>query len=274
MEMIKAENLVHSYLHEGSKHRSLDDFSLDVRGGELVAVLGHNGCGKTTLARHLNVLLPLQGGKLSIAGYDAANPDKIWQIRKSCGMVFQNPDNQFVSSYVEEDIAFAPRNFGTVEEEIPERVKKALAEVGMSGYERRSPQLLSGGQKQRIAIAGVLAADPDIMIFDEVTSMLDPQGRREVLMTVKKLHEAGKTIIMISHYVEEAVMADRVVLMHDGRKIADGEPREVLSNRELMREAGLTPPFPVRVYYDLLDAGAELERCPLNIEELVDEICL
>ncbi len=273
VEMIEAKELTYSYDFEGSEKRSLDGISLTVKRGELVAVLGHNGCGKTTLARHLNALLPIQGGELTVAGNDARDENRVWQIRKSCGMVFQNPDNQFVSSFVEEDIAFAPRNFGTAEEEIPARVKAALAEVDMAGYERRSPQLLSGGQKQRIAIAGVLAADPDIMVLDEVTAMLDPQGRREVLDTVRRLHESGKTIVMISHYIEEAVFADRVVLVHDGQKLAEGTPREMLTDLELMRRTGLTPPLAVQAYYDLLDAGVKPDICPLTLEELVDEVC-
>ena len=260
VEMINAKELVYSYDYEGSERRSLDGISLTVKRGELVAVLGRSGCGKTTLARHLNALLPMQGGVLTVAGNDARDENRVWQIRKSCGMVFHNPDNQFVSSFVEEDIAFAPRNFGMSEEDIPARVKEALAAVGMAGYERRSPQLLSGGQKQRIAIAGV-------------TAMLDPQGRREVLDTVRRLHESGKTIVMISHYAEETVSADRVVLMHDGRKLAEGTPREILTDRELMHRAGLTTPLAVRAYYDLLDAGVKLDICPLTQEELVDEVC-
>lgn len=273
MEMINANELVYAYDEQDGARRSLDGISLTVDKGELVAVLGHNGCGKTTLARHLNALLPVQEGELTVAGCDARDENRVWQIRKSCGMVFQNPDNQFVSSFVEEDIAFGPRNFGADEADIPEKVKSALAAVGMAGFERRSPQLLSGGQKQRIAIAGVLATDPDIMVFDEVTSMLDPQGRHEVLDTIKRLHAAGKTIVMISHYIEEAVFADRVVLVHDGRKLAEGAPRDMLTDLELLRRTGLTPPLSVQVYYDLLDAGVKLELCPLTIEELVDEIC-
>lgn len=273
MEMINANELVYAYDEQDGARRSLDGISLTVDKGELVAVLGHNGCGKTTLARHLNALLPVQEGELTVAGCDARDENRVWQIRKSCGMVFQNPDNQFVSSFVEEDIAFGSRNFGADEADIPEKVRSALAAVGMAGFERRSPQLLSGGQKQRIAIAGVLATDPDIMVFDEVTSMLDPQGRQEVLDTIKRLHAAGKTIVMISHYIEEAVFADRVVLVHDGRKLAEGAPRDMLTDLELLRRTGLTPPLSVQVYYDLLDAGVKLDLCPLTIEELVDEIC-
>jgi len=188
-------------------------------------------------------------------------------------MVFQNPDNQFVSSVVEEDVAFGPRNFGVPEEDIAERVRAALETVGMSGFEKRATSLLSGGQKQRVAIAGVLATDPDIMVFDEVTAMLDPAGRAEVLATIKRLHASGKTIVMITHYVEEAVFADKVVLMHDGQKLAEGTPREMLTDLELLRATGINPPMAVRAYYDLKNAGVALSRCPLTNAELVDELC-
>lgn len=273
MYNIEAANLTYSYLYEGSKHRSLDNVSFSVKNGEFVAVLGHNGCGKTTLARHLNALLPVQEGELRVAGLDARAKINLWKIREACGMVFQNPDNQFVSSLVEEDIAFGLRNFGTLEEDIPGIVAKALAAVGMEGFELRSPQLLSGGQKQRIAIAGVLAVDPDIIVFDEVTSMLDPEGRREVLATIEKLHKQGKTIVMISHYIEEAVNADRIMLIHDGAILGQGTPEETLTDMDLLRRTGLTPPMAVKAYYDLKAAGVELPRCPLTKEELVEALC-
>ncbi len=271
--MIRADKLTYSYHFAGSKHKTLDEFSLTVRSGELVALLGHNGCGKTTFARHCNALLPLQEGTLTVAGLDASRTANLWQIRQSCGMVFQNPDNQFVSSIVEEDIAFGLRNFGTPEEEIPDRIREALELVGMAGFEKRSPHLLSGGQKQRIAIAGVLAVRPDILILDEVTAMLDPQGRREVLDTVQQLRRRRTTILMISHYIEEAVFADRVALVHDGQLLAEGTPREMLTDLELLKRTGLTPPAAVRAYYDLKAAGVHLDRCPLTGEELVEELC-
>lgn len=271
MNIIEAKSLRYSY--DNSARLALNEVSLTVAPGELVAILGRNGSGKTTFACHLNALLPVQSGELTVTCFDARDEQRIWQIRKSCGMVFQNPDNQFVSSNVEEELAFGMRNFGVSEESISERVSAALAEVGLAGFERRAPQLLSGGQKQRVAIAAVLATDPDIMVFDEATSMLDPQGRSEVLDTIRKLHERGKTIVMISHYIEEAVMADKVVLLDGGRKIAEGSPREVLTQPELMAQAGLSLPFPVRVYYDLAEAGVKLDTIPLTIDELVEEVC-
>ena len=273
MQAIRAEHLSYSYETDGIRCRALKDISLQLRQGEFVAVLGHNGSGKSTLARHLNALIPLQEGELTVAGLDVRRKENLWEIRRACGMVFQNPDNQFVSSVVEEELAFGPRNFGVSEEELPERIRDALATVGMSGFERRTPQLLSGGQRQRIAIAGVLASRPEILIFDEVTAMLDPEGRQEVLAAIRRLHEAGKTVLMISHYVEEAVSADRVVLIHDGEVLAQGTPRELLTDPELLRRTGLTPPMPVRAYYDLRSVGVRLPFCPLTKEELVEALC-
>jgi len=271
--VIRAEKLIHSYAFEGSTQRSLDELSLSVEPGEFLAILGHNGCGKSTLARHINALLEVQSGELTVASLDARQRMNVWKIREKVGMVFQNPDNQFVSSVIEEDLAFGPRNFGVPENEIPERIRAALAAVGMGGFEKHSPHLLSGGQKQRVAIAGVLAVNPDIMIFDEVTAMLDPEGRRDVLDTIARLHGSGKTIIMISHYIEEAVNADRVALIHDGKLLAAGTPREMLTDLDLLRRTGLTAPVPVRLYHDLKARGRELPFCPLTERELVDALC-
>ena len=273
MDFITAENLIHSYAFAGSKHRSLDEISLSVKKGEWVTILGKNGCGKTTLARHLNALLPVQGGTLTVAGLDVSDKNNMWAVRGKCAMVFQNPDNQFVSSLIEEDVSFGPRNFGVPEDEIVERVKWALSAVGMSGFEKHSPHMLSGGQKQRIAIAGVLAIKPDIIIFDEVTSMLDPIGRKEVLSAVQSLHAQGHTILMISHYVEEAVFSDTVMIMNSGRIAAKGSPQKILTDMQLLESAGLCAPLPVKMYYDLLERGIRLNGCPLTNEELVGELC-
>ena len=273
MKAVEAENLIFSYVSPNSKTKSLSDISLTIEKGEFVAVLGENGSGKTTLARHFNALLPVQSGKLIVAELDASDKSKVWEIRKNCGMVFQNPDNQFVSSLVEEDVAFAPRNFGVSENEIPKRVKNALETVGLAGFEKRSSHMLSGGQKQRVAIAGVLSCKPDIIIFDEATAMLDPEGRREVLKTIRTLHNLGHTIIMISHYVEEAVSADRIILIKNGRIVADGKPKEVLTDLSLLHTAGLEPPVAVKAYNDLKKRGITLSECPLTNEELVGELC-
>ena len=271
--MIQAKDLTYSYRFEGSKYKTLDGFTLNVDPGELVVILGHNGSGKTTFARHCNALLTMQGGSLTVRGMDAKDRKKLWEVRRTCGMVFQNPDNQFVSSVVEEDLAFGLRNFGTPEEEIPAKIEAALRLVGMEGFEKRSPHLLSGGQKQRIAIAGVLAVEPELLVLDEVTAMLDPEGRREVLSTVQSLHKQGKTIVMISHYIEEAVLADRVVMVHDGKVVDEGPPAEILTDMHVLEKVGMLPPVTVQLYYDLKAAGVKLNLCPLSMEELVEEVC-
>lgn len=270
---IKAEGLTHSYISEDRITLSLSDVSFRVDKGDFVAVLGHNGCGKTTLARHINALIPLQEGRLFVAGLDASNQACIREIRKNCQMVFQNPDNQFVSSLISEDIAFGMRNFGTDESLIPSKVTEALHIVGMDGYENCSPHSLSGGQKQLIALAGILALNPDIIIFDEVTSMLDPESREKILAIIESLHSQGQTIIMISHLVEEAVNADKVILMNKGKIIGQGSPSEILTDAMLLAEASLTPPIPVKAYYDLKKAGIVLPECPLTTRQLAEEIC-
>lgn len=271
--MITAKDLTFSYDYSNSR-RSLDNASIKVKKGELVAVLGHNGCGKSTLIKHFNALLEVQKGELTVAGLDAKDEANTVKLRRTVGMVFQNPDTQFVSSIVEEDVAFGLENYGVSYDEIPKRVSEALNAVGMTGYEKRSPSMLSGGQKQRVALAGVLAVEPDILVFDEVTSMLDPDGRREVLSAIKRLHEEKrKTIVMITHYIDEAVFADRVYFMHNGKMLASGSPREMLTDLELLKSTGLTPPLPVRMYYDLMEKGIVLPFCPLTNEELTEAIC-
>lgn len=271
--MIEAENIIFSYASDGKRKRALRGLSFHVHRGEYAVILGHNGCGKSTLLRHLNALLPLQSGELTVAGIDASDPAEIWKLRRRVGMVFQNPDNQFVSSIVGEDVAFGLENYQVPRDEIPERVSAALRAVGMEGFEKRAPHTLSGGQKQRAALAGVLALEPEILLFDEVTSMLDPEGRAEVLGAMRRLHEDGKTVVAVTHYIEEAVQADTVWLMHDGKMLAHGSPREMLTQPELLAQTGLEPPVPVRLYYDLLNAGFELPYCPLMNKEFAEELC-
>lgn len=271
--MIEAENIIFSYASDGKRKRALRGLSFHVHRGEYAVILGHNGCGKSTLLRHLNALLPLQSGELTVAGIDASDPAEIWKLRRRVGMVFQNPDNQFVSSIVGEDVAFGLENYQVPRDEIPERVSAALRAVGMEGFEKRAPHTLSGGQKQRAALAGVLALEPEILLFDEVTSMLDPEGRAEVLGAMRRLHEDGKTVVAVTHYIEEAVQADTVWLMHDGKMLAHGSPREMLTQPELLAQTGLEPPVPVRLYYDLLNAGFELPYCPLTNKGFAEELC-
>ena len=275
MGILKIKNLIHDYIdeEEDSKFRAIDNVSFDVEAGQFITILGHNGSGKSSLAKHINALLMPTEGSVWIDGIETTNEERVLDIRQTAGMVFQNPDNQFVSSLVEEDIAFGLENYDTPIDKIPQKVHDALGLVGMCGFEKRAPHTLSGGQKQRVALAGVLAMEPDIVVFDEATSMLDPIGRGEVLKSMKELKRLGKTVIAITHYVEEAVLADKVFLMNQGRVLACGTAREILTDRRLMREAGLIPPFPVRLYYDLWDNGIYLERCPLTNQELVEELC-
>lgn len=272
MNIIEAKNISHSYFIGNKRVNSLDNISFDIDKGEFVALLGKNGCGKSTLAKHINALIPLQNGNLTVAQYNAKDPNAVWKIRKSCGMVFQNPDNQFVSSIVEEDIKFGLKNFGL--DYSDEIVKSALELVDMPGYERRNINSLSGGQKQRIALAGVLAIKPDIIILDEATTMLPPNGRADVLNIIKKLHaQTDTTFLMITQYIDEAVIAGRVLIMSDGKIVADGTPKNILSDIELLQNTGLKPPLPVSIYNDLYSRGIKLSECPLNNEELVEQLC-
>lgn len=273
MNAVTGKQISFTYPYSGNRTRALSDISFTIEKGEFIAVLGENGCGKSTLAKHINALLPLQKGELTVFHINAGDETKLWELRRLCGMVFQNPDNQFVSSIVEEDVAFGLQNYNVPEEEIPEKVDHALSLVGMQDFKRRSPHTLSGGQKQRAAMAGVLAVDPDILLFDEATSMLDPKGRNEVLSCLKKLHSMGKTILMITHYAEEAVFADRIFLMQGGTILKTGTPRQILTDLPLLKKARLTPPVPVKLYYDLQKEGIFLSRCPLTNEELVEELC-
>ena len=278
--MIKGSRLGFSYFWDGESIPVFEQANIELKEGEWTAILGCNGCGKSTLVRLMNGLLPLQDGNLSVNGINAGNPANKWELCRVCGMVFQNPDNQFVSSVLEEDIAFGLENAQVPEREVTSKVKEALELVGLEGYEKRSPSSLSGGQKQRAALAGVLALNPEILIFDEATSMLDPKGRREVLAEMKKLRDCGKTVVMITHDVEEAVLADQVILMGcpNGQKnpntvLAQGSVREILTDSRLLIQVGIVPPMAVRMYEDLKLAGIELNRCPLTKEELAEALC-
>lgn len=261
------------YEENGREEPTLKDVNLHVKKGEFVALLGHNGSGKSTLARLLNAQMLPQEGEILILGMNTRIEEKIWSIRSHCGMVFQNPDNQIVASIVEEDVAFGPENLGIPNPELRQRVDAALAATGMTPYKRREPYKLSGGQKQRVAIAGVLAMLPECIIMDEPTAMLDPIGRREIMDTIHMLnHEQNKTIILITHNMEEAVEADRIVVLSEGEIVLEGTPKEVFSDVETMRRLELDVPQVTEVGYRLRQAGFDVPGDCLRIEELVQAL--
>ena len=250
-----------------------DGLSLNIREGSFVAVLGRNGCGKSTLAKHMNAILLPEGGSVRVFGMDTSSEDLL-NIRRTVGMVFQNPDNQMVANVVEEDVAFAPENLGVPPDEIRRRVDAALAAVGMSEYREHAPHLLSGGQKQRVAIAGVIAMQPRCIVLDEPTAMLDPQGRAEVLSTIETLNrEKGITVVLITHHMTEAVRAERVIVLHEGGVLADGTPKEVFPQVELLQNAGLDVPATTRLLYELNRQGASLPLDALSTEECAQALC-
>lgn len=271
--VIQAEHIDYSYPEENTAP-ALQDINFCAQKGEFIAFIGGNGSGKTTFARHINGLLKIRKGTLKTAGFDVSNPDCLWELRKHCGMVFQNPDNQFVSPLIEEDTAFGLENYDWPPGEIPGLVHKALEQVGLAGYEKKSPSMLSGGQKQKLALAGVLVMKPDIVIFDEATSMLDPCGKAEVMNEIRKMHaEKNKTLIIITHSAEEAAQADRILVFNKGRIVADGKPCDIFSDEKLLQSAGLEPPLSVRFYLDLKKNGIELTSCPLTVDELAEQLC-
>ena len=267
--ILRTENLTFRYTtEEGAAPTVLDGVSLSVRSGEFVAVLGHNGSGKSTLAKHFNAILLPTVGKVYVDGMDTCGEDHLLDIRRRVGMVFQNPDNQIVASVVEEDVAFGPENLGVPSGEIRERVDEALAAVGMTEYARHAPHLLSGGQKQRVAIAGVLAMRPECIVLDEPTAMLDPVGRKEVLDTVRRLNrEAGITVVLITHHMDEAAQADRLIVMHDGHIMADGRPEQVFQNVDGLRSLGLEVPEPVALLYELRQSGVDVPLTALTVDQ-------
>ncbi len=269
--IIQVQSVCFSYAAEEGKKPAeplFDHLSLEFEEGSFTAVLGHNGSGKSTLSRLLNGLLLPQSGRVLAAGYDAADEENALAVRKTVGLVFQNPDNQIVSSIVEEDVAFGPENLGLPPEEIRRRVDEALRQVDMTDYRTHSTSRLSGGQKQRVAIAGMLAMHPRCLVLDEPTAMLDPRGRREVLQTVRRLNrEAGMTVIWITHYMEEAALADRCVVMQKGGVLLDGTPAEVFARRQVLQSAGLDMPPACRLAFALADVGLPLPCLPLTEED-------
>ena len=273
--MIETRELTFIYPAEEGREASaaLRDVSLQIEAGSFVVVLGHNGSGKSTLAKHFNAVLLPSGGSVWVEDMDTRDEALLLEIRRRVGMVFQNPDNQIVANVVEEDVAFAPENLGVPTEEIRRRVDDALAAVGMGEYPRHAPHLLSGGQKQRIAIAGVIAMEPEYIVLDEATAMLDPVGRRDVLKTVHKLNrERGITVVLITHHMDEAVDADRVIVMNDGTVVMDGAPREIFRRVEELHQLGLASPETVELLYDLNAHGMDLPLDAITVEECADAI--
>jgi len=271
--LIEIQNV--SYAYEDAAAKALNNVSLTINDGEFVAVVGHNGSGKSTLAKHLNALLLPTEGKVLVDGMDTADEADTLSIRQRVGMVFQNPDNQLVTTIVEEDVAFGPENIGVPGNEIRTRVDRALAAVGMEKYAHSAPNMLSGGQKQRIAIAGMLAMQPKVLVLDEATAMLDPKGRRDIIDLVTKLHkENGITVVMITQYMEEAIGADRVAVMSGGELILEGTPKEVFSQDELLHKHRLDVPVMQQLANRLNARGANLPKSILSVEEMAQAICL
>ena len=279
-EMLRSEKLEFTYTIEeedgtvAEAMYALQGVDISVQKGEFVVILGHNGSGKSTFARHINALLEPSGGTLWIQGMNTKEEDKVWLIRQKAGMIFQNPDNQMIASVVEEDVAFGPENLGMQPERIRASVKEALEAVGMVEYRKSAPTSLSGGQKQRIAIAGVLAMKPECIVLDEPTAMLDPKGRREVMKTLWKLNKEDKmTVIHITHYMEEAVNADRIIVMENGKVALEGTPREVFAEVEMLKNIGLDVPQMTELSYRLRKNGLDIPADILTTEEMVEALC-
>lgn len=279
MGIVKAAKLVYEYIRRDEEenieevNRAIDGVDVDIKKGDFVAVLGHNGSGKSTLAKHVNGLLLPTEGTVWVGDMDTRDEEHIWDVRKTAGMVFQNPDNQIIGNIVEEDVGFGPENIGVPTEEIWKRVEESLKAVGMTAYRLQSPGKLSGGQKQRVAIAGVMAMKPECIILDEPTAMLDPNGRKEVIRTIHELNRAeGITVLLITHYMEEAIEADRIIVMDDGRIVMDGQPREIFSRVKELKSHGLDVPQVTELAWELKEAGMPLTDGILSREELVEQL--
>lgn len=280
MKMVQSEDLVYEYVkrdEEGNvtgTHRAIDHVDIDAEEGQFIAVLGHNGSGKSTFAKHLNVLLSPTEGAVWVDGKDTRQMEELWNIRQSAGMVFQNPDNQIIGTIVEEDVGFGPENLGVPTKEIWNRVKESLKAVGMYEHRKESPNKLSGGQKQRVAIAGVIAMEPKCIVLDEPTAMLDPNGRKEVLKTVQLLRERKHmTVILITHYMEEVVDADKIYVMDQGHVVMEGTPRQIFSQVDTLKKYRLDVPQVTMLAYELKRRGLELPDDILRTEELVEALC-
>ncbi len=279
MGIIKAARLIYEYVRRDEEEnieevkRAIDGMDLEINQGDFVAVLGHNGSGKSTFAKHINGLLLPTEGTVWVGGMDTRDEEHIWDVRKTAGMVFQNPDNQIIGNVVEEDVGFGPENIGVPTEEIWRRVDESLKAVGMTAYRLQSPNKLSGGQKQRVAIAGVMAMKPRCIVLDEPTAMLDPNGRREVIRTVRELNRSeGITVLLITHYMEEAIDADRIIVMDDGRIVMDGRPEEVFSKVSQLKSYGLDVPQVTELAYELREAGMPLSEGILSRENLTEQL--
>ncbi len=272
--MIEMKDVTYEYTSDDEeKFQALKGVDLDIYKGEFLAILGHNGSGKSTLAKMMNALLLPTTGRVFVNGMDTRDESKVWDIRQTAGMVFQNPDNQLVATIVEEDVAFGPENQGVPPKEIRKRVDESLETVEMSKYKKHAPHLLSGGQKQRVAIAGILAMNPECIILDEPTAMLDPIGRKEVISTIKKLNKTeNKTIVLITHYMDEAVEADRIIVMEDGNIVMDGTPRQIFSEVEKVKKIGLDVPQVTELAYELRQEGINVPKDILTVEELVEAL--
>lgn len=272
-QILEAEALKFAYISEDETyHFALNGIDLSIKEGEFVVILGHNGSGKSTFARLVNALNTPTSGRLEVAGMDTSKEENQLAIRETAGMVFQNPDNQLVATVVDEEVAFGPENLGVPREEILERVQQSLEMVGMEQYQKRAPHMLSGGQKQRIAIASTLAMHPKMIIFDEATAMLDPKGRSDILEIIHQLNAQGMTILLITHFMEEAVDADQVVVMSNGFVLKKGTPQEIFFDEQLLQKAELLPPFAAQLYMDLKKKGIALSPA-LTREELAEQLC-
>ncbi|MEY8299062.1 MAG: energy-coupling factor transporter ATPase [Emergencia timonensis] len=274
-KIIRIDNLIFEYTQgeEETPIKAINKISLEIEKGSFTAIIGKNGSGKSTLAKNLNGLLLPSGGTIYVKSWDTKDDNHIWDVRQTAGMVFQNPDNQLVSSIVEDDVAFGPENLGIEPQEIRKRVDQALESVNMGKYKKKAPHLLSGGQKQRIAIAGVVAMKPECIIFDEPTAMLDPKGRDEIMQIISELHEEGITVILITHFMDEAVRAERVIIMNEGTILLDGSPSEVFSKGETIKEANLDVPLAVELAGRLRKRGIKIPQNIITSEGLVAFVC-